>query len=45
MAIVTIEDEKFVHESISTYFTIQGAIKKHRQIVGVPWDDSIDDYA
>lgn len=45
VAKITFEEGKFVHESISTFFTLQGALKKHCQIIGIPSDESIDDYA
>jgi hypothetical protein len=42
---VTIEDGKFVHQSVSTYFTLQGALKEHCALLGVPFEESIDDYS
>lgn len=41
---VTVEDEKFVHESISTYFSLQGALKSYCELVGIKHEESIDDY-
>jgi len=41
----TIEDEKFVHESVGSFFTLQGAMNNHCNNERIPWDDSIDDYA
>jgi hypothetical protein len=45
VAKVTIENEKFVHESGGTYFTLQGALKQHCSLLGVPFGESIDDYS
>ncbi len=42
---VTVEEGKFFHESISTYFRLQGAMKEHCKLVDVPLDESIDDYS
>ena len=42
---VTVEDGKFIHESVRTYFTLQGALKEHCKLLNVPIDESIDDYA
>lgn len=44
VAKVTFEDGNFIHESISTFFTLHGALKEHCKIVGVSLDESIDDY-
>jgi hypothetical protein len=42
---VTIENGKFVHEG-GTYFTLQGALKKHYSLLGIPFErESIDDYS
>jgi hypothetical protein len=41
---VTIENGKFVHEG-GTFFTLQGALKKHHSLLGIPFvGESIDDY-
>ena len=42
---ITKAGDKLVHESIRTFFTLQGAMKRHCAIAEVPLDDSIDDYA
>jgi hypothetical protein len=42
---VTVEGGKFVHESIRTYFSLQGAMKEHCNLVNVPFETSIDDYS
>ena len=44
VAKVTIENEKFVHENVHSYFTLQGALKAHCNLLGVPLVESIDDY-
>jgi hypothetical protein len=44
VAKVTIENGKFVHEG-GTYFTLQGALKKHCSLLGIPLGESIDDYS
>lgn len=40
---VTAEKEKFVHENVRSYFTLQGALKKHCKLLEVPFEESIDD--
>jgi hypothetical protein len=40
---VTVED-KFVHESIRSYFSLQGALKIHCKLLNVPFEESIDDF-
>lgn len=46
VAKVTIEDGKFVHEAMGTYFTPEGAEKKHCGLLGRPFEgETIDDYA
>ena len=42
---VTVENGKFVHESVRTYFSLQGALKEHCKLVDVPFEESIDDYS
>ena len=42
---VTVENGKFVHKSIRTYFTLQGALKQHCLLLDVPFMESIDDYS
>lgn len=46
IAKITIEDNKYVHESISTFFTYEGAQKVFTIEQGLEWTggDSIDDY-
>ena len=45
VAKVIIENGKFVHEGGGTYFTLQGALKKHYGLLGIPFEgESIDDY-
>jgi hypothetical protein len=42
---VTIENGKFVHEG-RTFFTLQGALKQHCSLLGIPFvGESIDDYS
>jgi hypothetical protein len=46
VAKVIIENGKFVHEGGGTYFTLQGALKKHYGLLGIPCEgESIDDYS
>lgn len=42
---VTIEGDKFVHESIGTYFGLAGATKFFCIERGEPWHESIDDFS
>jgi hypothetical protein len=42
---VTVENGKFVHESVRTYFSLQGALKQHCTLLCVPFEESIDDNA
>lgn len=46
LAKVYIENEKFVHESLGTFFTLIGAQKQFTLALGLEWtgEDSIDDY-
>ncbi len=44
LARISIESERFVHESLGTFFTLEGATKQFCLARGVPWEDSIDDY-
>lgn len=46
LARVTIEDERFVHEGLGTFFSLEGATKQFYLARGLPWEgeDSIDDY-
>jgi hypothetical protein len=39
---VTVENGKFIHESLGTYFTLQGALKQHCGLLDVPFMESID---
>jgi hypothetical protein len=43
---ITVENQKFVHESVSTYFSREGALKAYCLLVGLPVDDveCIDDF-
>jgi HNH endonuclease len=47
VAKVTVENEKFVHESVSTYFSLEGALKAYCKLVDidVPFEESVDDYS
>jgi len=45
VAKVTIENGKFVHEAVRTYFTLQGALKEHCGLLDIPFEESIDDYS
>lgn len=47
LAKVYIENEKFVHESLGTFFTLIGAQKQFNLALGLEWtgEDSIDDYS
>lgn len=42
---VTIENGKFVHEAVRTYFSLEGALKGHNSPADAPFEDSIDDYS
>ncbi len=44
LAKVTIENGKFVHENVRSYFSLQGALKEHCNLLGVAFEESIDDY-
>ena len=45
VAKITVENGKFVHESIGTYFDLNGAKKAHYGLLGIPFSgESIDDY-
>ena len=42
---ITVENGKFVHENIHTYFELNGAKKAHYGLLGIPFSgESIDDY-
>jgi len=47
VAKVTVENEKFVHESVRTYFSQEGALKAFYQLLNIqgPFEESIDDYS
>jgi len=46
VAKVTVEDGKFVHEAIGTFFELDGAKTAHYGLLGIPFaGDSIDDYS
>ena len=42
---VTVENGNYVHESVRTYFTLQGALKVHCNLLDVPFEESIGDYS
>lgn len=44
---VTVENGKFVHESVSTYFTQEGAQNAYCELLGLdrPYGNTIDDYS
>lgn len=42
---VTFEDGHFVHESLGTFFSLEGAVKNYCASRGLPWTESIDDYS
>jgi hypothetical protein len=46
LAKVTVEDGKFVHESMGTFFSLEGAVNAHRRLLGVdpPYGKTIDDF-
>jgi hypothetical protein len=44
VAKVFIEDGKFCHESVGTFFTLRGALKAHCEILGELYAESIDDF-
>ena len=46
LAKVHVENGKFVHESLGTFFTLIGAQKRFNMALGLEWigEDSIDDY-
>jgi hypothetical protein len=45
VAKVTIENGKFVHESIGSFFELNGAKKAHFELLAIPFSgESIDDY-
>jgi hypothetical protein len=46
VAKVTVEDGKFVHESLGSYFTFEGAMKKHCTLLNIPceYGQTIDDF-
>ena len=39
LAKVTIENGKFVHEAVGTYFGFQGALKNHCILLGIPFEE------
>jgi hypothetical protein len=43
---ITVEDQRFIHESVSTYFSREGALKAYYKLVDLPHDDveCIDDF-
>lgn len=43
---VTVEEGKFVHENVGSFFSFDGAKKVHCHLVGIPFSgESIDDYS
>ena len=46
VARVTIENDMFVHESLGSYFTIEGAMKKHCTLLNIPceYEQTFDDF-
>ncbi|MGE4106314.1 MAG: HNH endonuclease [Bacteriovoracia bacterium] len=46
VARITFENDKFVHESCRTFFTLEGAEKQQFKLLGKPWDkgDTFDDF-
>ena len=51
LAKVAIENGKFVHETVGTYFGFQGALKNHCILLGIPFEElgipleTLDDYS
>jgi hypothetical protein len=45
LAKVTVENDHFIHESVGSYFTLQGALKAHCRLLDAPFGESIDDFA
>ncbi|WP_435137232.1 HNH endonuclease signature motif containing protein [Formosa sp. A9] len=47
LAKVYIENNKFIHESLGTFFTLVGTQKRFSLVLGLEWtgEDSIDDYS
>lgn len=46
VAKVTVENDKFVHESLGSYFTVEGAMKKHCSLLNIPceYGETFDDF-
>ena len=46
LAKITFEEGKFIHAAYGSFFTIEGAQKRHCEMIGQLWEgeDSIDDY-
>jgi len=46
LAKVYIDGDNFIHESIQTFFTFDGALKEFNLAAGIEWEavDTIDDY-
>lgn len=46
VAKVTVENDKFVHESLGSYFTVEGAMKKHCSLLNIPceYKETFDDF-
>jgi hypothetical protein len=42
---IVVVEGRFIHESMGTFFTLQGALKSHCKLLGISTDESIDDYA
>jgi hypothetical protein len=43
---ITVENEKFVHESMHTYFSLEGALNAYSELLGIgaPYEETIDDF-
>ena len=44
VAHISIFDGHFLHRSEGTFFSLQGAMKRFRELTGDPLEDAIDDY-
>ena len=42
---VTVENGKCVHENVRSYFSLQGALKGHCNLLDIPFEETIDDYS
>ena len=43
---ITVENGKFVHESVGTYFSLEGALNAYSELLGIdaPYGETIDDF-